>query len=227
MGKITVLTSITGNKDSLVEEQPKGDYLAYLSNLKLSETWQTKLAPAIYKDDRRNSRLPKMLPHLYCDSEYSIWIDGNETLLKPPTEIIDLLLRDHDIALFKHPVRDCIYDEALRCAKAKLDDPEVIIEQVTRYEKEGYAKHKGLFECGFIVRRHTKKVVEFNNMWHAEYSRGSCRDQISFAYVADKVGLRINAIDAPWYLDESNINVQRGGLIKMVPHLLLNPPVHV
>jgi len=221
--KVTVLTSITGKKDYLVDEQTKGKYVAYLDRPYSSPTWEIRKAYDRFGDDRRNSRSPKLQPHLFCDTEYSIWIDGNMSLTKTPESLVKRLLKDHDIALFKHPKRDCIYDEALRCAKGGLDDPEVIIEQVSRYEREGYAKHKGLFECGFIIRRHTPKVIEFNNYWWSEYCRGSVRDQISFAYAADKVGLRINAIDAPWFLDETGVNVVRDDFIRMVPHTILNP----
>lgn len=225
MENITVLTSITGKKDYLVDEQAEGKYVAYLDTPYSSSTWEIRKAPDIFRDSRRNSRLPKLLPHLYCETEYNIWIDGNVSLTKPPKELITRYLKDHDIALFKHPKRDCVYDEAVRCATGGLDDPETIIEQVTRYEKAGYAKNKGLCECGIILRRHTPKVRELDEAWFAEYCRGSVRDQISFMYAVDKVGIRLNVIDAPWYLDENGVDVRRADFIKMVPHTLLNPRV--
>ena len=222
---ITVLTSITGGKDELQEDQSVGNaqWVAYTAAP--SKTWSIKPAPDLFKDERRNSRAPKILSHLYSDTEYSIWIDGNLSLLKPPEEIIERYLGEHDFALFQHPKRDCIYDEAIRVAKANLDDPEKIIEQVTRYEKSGYGKHKGLCECGVLIRRHTKKVKEFNNYWWSEYTRGCVRDQISFMYAVEQVGLRINKIYAPWFLDESGVNANRSDFIKIVPHTLLNPYV--
>lgn len=219
----TVLTSIIGGKDYLQEEQPKGSYLGYVDRMQHSDTWQLRRAPDVFDDNRRNSRLPKLLSHLYCDTEYSLWIDGNMSLTKSPEELIKRYLQNHDIALFKHPKRDCLYDEAIRCATGKLDDPETIIEQVSRYEKAGYAKHKGLWECGFILRRNSPKVTKFNNHWFSEYCRGSVRDQISFAYAADKVGIRINTLDEPWMIDTDGVNVVRSDFIKMVPHTILNP----
>lgn len=223
---ISVLTSITSSKDYLVE-QDRFDvkHLAYLDAPYSSETWEIREAPSVFTDPRRNSRIPKLLPHLYTDTEYSVWIDGNMSLTKSPVELAERYLKDHDIALFKHPKRDCVYDEAIRCATSNLDDPETIIKQVTRYELSGYAKHKGLCECGFILRKHTPKVIEFNNYWFAEYANGSVRDQISFMYAADKVGLRIKTIDEPWYLQDDGINVGRSDFIQMVPHTILNPQV--
>lgn len=222
----TVLTSITGGKDALSEGQPNGHFIAYLDTPQESKSWQVKVLPHIFADPRRNSRLPKMLSHLYSDTEYAIWIDGNITLTKSPQELVDRYLKDKDIALFKHPKRDCLYGEATRCATGKLDDPEVIIEQVKRYEDSGFAKNKGLWECGVIIRRHSPKVIEFNNYWFSEYCRGSVRDQISFPYSADAVGLRIETIEAPWYLHENGRDVIRSDFIRMVPHTILNPQLN-
>ena len=202
---ITVYSVNTGGKDKPIKGRLYFDYDRFT-------------------DPRRNSRVPKMLAHQFVDTEYSIYLDGNCSLLKPAQELVDLYLKDHDLAVFIHPKRDCIYDEATKCAVSKLDDPEVIIKQVSRYEKEGYAKHKGLCECMMILRRHTKKVEEFNNTWFSEWVTGSVRDQISFMYSVNKVGLRINVIDLPWRVDTEG-NGLRGDFFKIVPHIIVNPPV--
>lgn len=214
---ITVLTSITGGKDVL-QEQPKSDarYVAFTDETK-SKTWEIKEPPSVFVDPRRNSRIPKMCPHLFFDSEYTIWIDGNIKMHITPEEAVEKYLKDHDFAVFKHPSRDCLYEEAIVCARLRLDDPEKIIEQVKHYEDEGFAKHKGLCECGVILRRNTPKVQAFNNAWLAEYTRFSRRDQLSFPYVADKVGLRFNAIDAPW--EEIEGKYMRDNAFEIVPHL--------
>lgn len=224
---ISVITSITGNKDALRDEQVKGaaEWLAFMEKPQYSATWQIKPGYSKFHDQRRNSRVPKILSHLACDTEYSIYIDGNMSLLKDPTLLVKRYLKNHDIVLFKHPKRDCIYDEATRCAVSSLDDPETIIEQVSRYERAGYAKHKGLCECGVIIRRHTPEVIALNNAWFAEYCRGSVRDQISFMYAVDQVGLRVNMLDEPWEMSSDLSHVLRSDFIKMVHHTILNPVV--
>ena len=170
-------------------------------------------------DSRRNSRVAKMLPHLYFTSEYSIYIDGNIRLLKSPEELISKHLKDHDIAVYKHPTRDCLYDEATKCAVKGLDDPETIIEQVKAYEDAGFPKHIGLAECGIIFRRHTDKVREFNEAWWAEYCRYSCRDQISFMYVLNKVGLPCNIID-DLFIETSKVHaIKQSGDAEIFAHL--------
>lgn len=193
---LTTLTSITGDKDKLLEEQTKGEaqFVAYLDQSYMSDTWSTKYAPTLFVDPRRNSRVPKLIASKYVTTEYSLWIDGNIRVLKDPLALAEKYLQDHDLAVYKHPNRDCIYEEAKVCAMRGLDDPEIIIAQAKAYEDDGYAKNKGLNECGIIFRRHTAKVEAFENEWFAQYNRHSRRDQISFMYAADKVGLRFNSI---------------------------------
>jgi len=214
----TVVTALTGGKDTIREQDKWGEakFVAYTDTPMDSRTWDIKPCYDRFTDPRRNSRVPKILIHKYVNSEYSIYMDANIKLLRTPEELIEKYLKDHDIAVYKHPNRDCIYDEATTCAVRKLDDPETIIEQAKAYEDSGYAKHKGLCECGIILRRHTKKVEQFNNAWWAEYSRYSRRDQISFMYAVDKVGIRVNMI--PEYFIEKDGQFIRGGDVEIVPH---------
>lgn len=223
---ITVITSICGGKDGLFEGNKKGDakWYAFLDHtmMKASSDWKIYPAYIRFSSPRRNSRVPKILSHQFCDTKYSIWIDGNIKLLVTPEYLVDKYLKDHDIAVFKHPNRNCIYDEAMVCAKARLDDPEVIIEQVAKYEKEGFPKKNGQGECGMIIRRHTPKIEMFNNLWWSEYCRHSVRDQISFMYAVDKLGIRVNFIDEPYKRDENGI-ITRGGIIEIRDHLTPRP----
>lgn len=221
MGKITVITAITNSKDNLLEDPQNAklaDFVAFTDFEQASETWKIKKCPDLFTDARRNSRLPKILSHLYVDTEYSIYIDGNIRLLKTPQELIETYLKDYDLAIFKHPIRDCIYDEAIICAKKGLDDPEKIIEQAKTYEDDGYARHKGLCECGIIIRRHTPKVKELNECWFSHYTRYSRRDQISFMKAVDEVGIPIKIIDLPFILREDGTAERRGGLAEVVFH---------
>lgn len=222
--RITVYTSITDGKDAPISDQILGEaeFLAF-TDLAYAPPWHIKKPYTRFKDERRNSRIQKILAHQYISSEYSIYIDGNIRLLVPPEQLIQEHLHDVDLAVFRHTKRDCLYDEAVVCAKRGLDDPETIIEQASTYEKDGFAKHKGLNECGVILRRHTRKVEEFNNAWWSEYCRHSCRDQISFMYAIDKVGLRFKSIDEPWFLVETGDKaIRSGGGIEITAHQKLN-----
>jgi hypothetical protein len=196
MSDITVLTSITAGKDHLRDDQSTGGaiFIAYVSEDHRSEVWEQRPAYDRFRSARRNSRVPKILSHQFCDTEYSIWLDGNIALRVDPVRLVEMWLGDYDFAVFRHPERNCIYEEAINCIGYGADDPEVIERQVRKYANDGYAKNLGLAEANVIIRRHSNHVIEFNNAWWTEYCAHCVRDQISFIYAAKKTGLRINWI---------------------------------
>jgi len=194
MSDITVLTSITAGKDHLRYDHCTGGakFIAYVSVHHQSEVWEQRPAYDRFRSARRNSRAPKILSHQFCDTEYSIWLDGNVALRVDPVRLVDIWLAGYDFAVFRHPERNCIYEEAANCIGYGADDPEIIKRQVRKYANEGYEKNLGLAEANVIIRRHSNHVIEFNNAWWSEYCVHCVRDQLSFMYVAKKTGLRIN-----------------------------------
>jgi hypothetical protein len=186
---ITVFTSIIGKKDNLIDDQvTKGANFIAFTNQK-SKTWKTVKPYDKFKDDRRNSRIYKIMPHMFFNTEFSLWIDGNVKLKVPAQQIVDTFLKDKDIALWKHQNRDCVYAEAEACYKFNKDTPEALGEHIREYKKRGIPAHNGLYAATVIIRRHTKRINELNEKWWAEYSRYSKRDQISFpvAFPANEV----------------------------------------
>jgi hypothetical protein len=223
LSDITVISSLTGGKDTLREDQIKGNahWIAFTDFEFASQVWQYRPAYNKFASPRRNSRVPKLLAHQFVNTKYSIWIDANIALLVTPEELVERYLKDHDVALFAHPSRNCLYDEAMVCAVNKLDDPETIIAQVKQYEDEGYGKQRGLCEGGFIIRRHTPKVEQFNNYWWSEYCRHSVRDQLSMMYAFDKAGLQPNVIHAPYV--GSELEAKRADVFSIKAHLTARP----
>lgn len=189
-----VFTAITGSKDLLKDDQEVrgAKFVAFLENSQESPTWAVEKAEMDSPDPNRCAKKYKVLPHKYFPhAEYSLWIDGSTTLLTPLDELIDLYLKDHDMALHKHYMRDCAYEEALVCGRLKLDDIELMSKQMAKYFiREKYPLHNGLAECTIILRRHTPQVQAFNELWWKEIQEGSRRDQLSFNYACWKTGLK-------------------------------------
>jgi hypothetical protein len=128
---------------------------------------------------------------VFPDAEYSIWIDGCLQLMNTaPDDLISKYLKDNDICVFRHKFRNCVYEELRACILQEKDDPDIMIRQVKRYHQEGYPRYNELAETTAVIRRHTKKVIEFNNTWWKEINAGSLRDQLSFNYVAWKLGIK-------------------------------------
>jgi GT2 family glycosyltransferase len=195
---IVVYTAITNDYDA-IKEQPltarNVDFVAFTESLVESTTWQTRPVHKLFNDPNRNAKIHKILPHVYFpDKEYSLWIDGSVVIdfTFPVSRLIEMYLQDCDLAVFEHPDRHCVYQEANACLVRKLDDPIIINNQVQRYTKEGYPANFGLAECSVLLRRHTDKIKQFNEAWWEEIKNGSKRDQISFNYVANKLNLKYN-----------------------------------
>lgn len=198
--RIEVISSITGDKDHIRDDQAPSSatFTMFADKEYESKLWKIKPAYDRFKDNRRNSRIHKILIHKYSDADITVWIDANTSLLSPVEEIVDKYLEDYDMVMFQHGARDCIYDEALVCAQLKLDDPEVIIEQAKYYEDNEFAKHNGLCSGYFIIRRNNEKTRRLNELWWADYCRFSCRDQISLMPAIEKSGVNINIVPEKW-----------------------------
>jgi glycosyltransferase involved in cell wall biosynthesis len=185
---ITVYTSIIGGFDKLIEPKiENAEFIAYTDQK--SDKWKVIKPYDKFKDDRRNSRIQKIMPHLFIDTKYSIYLDGNIELLVEPQILIDEFLKDKDIAAFKHCGRDDIYQEADAIFSFGKETKENLAEQIKSYSKQGVKVHGGLCECGVLIRRHTPEVNQMNEKWWAEYCRYSCRDQMSFtkAFPIEKI----------------------------------------
>lgn len=145
-----------------------------------------------------NAKTYKILSHNYFKSTYTIWLDGNIFLKVPPKVLVKEFLKDCDIAVFKHPYRNCIYDE-LEHAKGRVESKfkGIMNGQIAKYRKEGMPSNFGLAECGMIIRKNNKVTKEFNRRWWCEICSHSHRDQLSFPYVWWKMNdrIKINLID--------------------------------
>lgn len=171
----TVYTAINGGY-----EKPRGDIRVFYDSEK-----DKFIQPVM------NAKIYKVLPHRFLKCDRSVWIDGNIHPLEND-ETIASMLGDADIALFRHPQRNCVYQEA-NPAKERVPDKykELIFQQIEDYKNEGFPEGFGLWECLMIIRRHNEATRELNERWWAEICRYSQRDQLSFPYVLWKMGDKI------------------------------------
>jgi|GEM_PF-3513506 len=135
------------------------------------------------------SRFPKIcFQHFIPEkTEIVIYTDSNIYLKKTPEQIAEIYLGNSDLAIFKHPYRNCLYKE-IECViqTERLQNP--YLQRKIRIQKENYKKlgmpeNFGLWENNFIIRRNTSKVIDFMNMWFIELLKFQWRDQVSFPFV--------------------------------------------
>ena len=197
-----VYTAITARLDSLKPPRAlwrdAADFVAFLDYPNPDCDWAVQPAHAQYVDPCRNAKVHKVLSHQYFDDyEYSIWVDGAISLVSNDdlALLLEHWLADHDIALFRHRTRQCIYQEAEACIAQNKDDPVIIRAQVAHYRQLGYPEDAGLNECMVLIRRHTPAIRRLNEMWFAEITRHSRRDQLSFNYVARQLDIGVHEME--------------------------------
>jgi len=211
--KIVIYTAIFGGKDELIEPKftLKGcDFVCFTDQNFTSNVWKVVKVKPEFSDPVRSAKIYKILPHKYFpEYEISVWVDGNMWVRGNVHQLIKKYLKDVNFSAYDHTpyrrfwkkftplkfeeYRDCIYDEAkfilaLGEKRGKYkDDPQLVKEQVERYRQEGYPKHNGLITGMILLRRHNKEdVIQTMEAWWQEIKNGSCRDQLSFNYVAWK-----------------------------------------
>jgi len=145
---------------------------------------------AVEDQPRRTARQLKILAHkTFPHAEYTLWVDGCLTPLTPMWKLVDQFLDNHDICVFEHMERSCVYRELEACIRLKKDDPQIMRDQVNRYRRDGYPYNHGLGETTAVLRRHNKVTQALNEAWWREIEQGSMRDQLSFNYVCWKLGV--------------------------------------
>lgn len=129
---------------------------------------------------------------IFNNYEYSVYVD-----CKRPKEVdFDYLLScmepGSDFVTRRHMRRDCAYDEGFYCINKKKDSEAIIRKQLRFYGSEGFPIHNGLYATFIILRRHTKRLKEFSELWWKQIETYSFRDQISLPYVAWKHSMKIS-----------------------------------
>lgn len=201
LGARAVYTCITGDYDELKEPTvitPGWDYVCFTDNASLkSITW--KIRPLARTDDPcRMARRVKCLSHEYLkEYAFTVWVDGK---LRIKCNLDDLMRRYYDgsapMAVFRHPDRSCIYEEAEACKALRKDDPVVIDQQMERLRAASFPPGLGLVETSMLIRDNmSPEVRRADEEWWREIRHGSRRDQLSFNYVAWRLGFKFKEID--------------------------------
>lgn len=158
--------------------------------------WRLRSFACDAPGDVLQSRYPKINPHLVLpDYEYSLWMDGNTTVAD--ASLYDILKAKMDSGIVYsglcHPLRDCIYDEALRCLQTGRISLPGYLKTVLRLKLNGFKTHQGLTENNVIFRKHNcPEVVRMDELWWKLLLGGPLRDQLFFVYAMQKAGVKLD-----------------------------------
>lgn len=190
---LTVFTCVFGNTDPLHEPVRTGHarFVCFTDQPIRSKCWQIVRMP-VQDAPTRAARMMKAMSHTTTDTEWSLWIDANFTLMVEPEK----LLRHGEFVTFRHRDRTRISDEAREIVRLGKALPHSIAGQLAAYRADGFDTDENPqreLSCnGVILRRHTPEVVALNEMWAGEIARHTLRDQMSLDYCAWKLGFALS-----------------------------------
>lgn len=147
---------------------------------------------------------------LFPEARITIWIDGTHW---PYSSLVPLLnlVEKNDIAVSKHYSRTRVVDEVSTCVTGKMDDVEKLRAQWEQYRSDGFQDNIGLYETSYLVRKHTQRLAELQELWWGEIQKHTFRDQISLPYCLWKLGMTVSVIPG-------RCRYGRNDFFKMTPH---------
>lgn len=215
-GAIGVYTTIFGNYDTLKPHawsQINAKWVCVTDNPALKcEGWEIAVVKPQWEDNRKNAKWYKLHPWEVPGFEKvktSIFIDGSMKI-NSESFIEWLIIRlFNDMLQFRHPDRNCIYEEAIVSKSIKYYSGPDIDKQIADYSKV-VEPHSGLWLCGLMVRKHTDLIKKLMYAWWDEQEKYTLQDQISWAYVCAVNNFRPTTMkENPYHMPE---------LMKIIPH---------
>jgi hypothetical protein len=213
--RTAIYTAIYGGYDRLAPQPELDgvDWVCFTDNAELmASPWTTQVEPSKYRHPRLSAKWFKTHPHRAVgEYQRTIWIDGNMRVTSP-TFVHELLeiLGDQPLAIFPHPDRDNIFDEADESAAMPKYHELPVFEQVQHYRRQGFIE-KELYACGVLVRDNVdRRMRRLNEAWLAECLRWTYQDQLSLPYLLWRHNVRPALI--PYNLWDNH-------LIEFQPHL--------
>lgn len=174
-------TAIFNDYDTLKEPyySEGWDYVCFSDKPQRSLVWRTMLI------DRHNRDLKINCPF----NDLCLWVDGSIEIIGDLNEFITEV--PLWFSIWKHPHRNCTYDEAEAVIKLKGMDPMQTNRMMLRYLDAGFPRNFGLGANGIMLRStHDPAVQEICDMWWREFTTSPPRDQLSLMYCFWKSGYK-------------------------------------
>lgn len=165
---------------------------------------------------RLQAKIPKFFGwQLNPNYDFYLWLDGNLRLSHPDSLKYFLdNCQEYDVVVLQHPQRNTIYWEyrynwrglnsrATSNYLCKRYTNELLDEQYAVIKKDKDYIDDMLVNGGVFMYRNTLKVQTMLKEWWYHVSRYLIMDQLSWAYVLKKSGLRVNVLpdvfnNCPW-----------------------------
>lgn len=186
--RTAIYTAIFGDYDVLRQQPvcPGVDYICFTERTDVSSSqWRIQQCRPRYAHPRLSAKWFKTHPdHVLPEYRYTIWIDGS-IAIKTESFAEEMIgwLNESGLALFRHPDRDSIFDEARVSSQMPKYFGLPVFDQVAHYQDQGFAG-TGLYACGVLARDNGKRRIrELNHAWMHENVRWTYQDQLSLPFL--------------------------------------------
>ncbi len=198
--KICIITANLGNFDKMVdpvEQSIPCDFVRYTDHN--FPPRHNSMTP------RLQARIPKMFGwEMSPEYDYYLWVDSSCTLPRPESVqwFLDQL-GEADIAVFKHPNRNTIHEEAdylkkrlaMKCPYiTPRYENELIDEQLKVINDDKRYTDDWLLASTAFMYRNNDRVKNMFSRWWFHTSRYHSIDQLSFPYVLRKSNCYVSII---------------------------------
>ncbi|CAL1518186.1 glycosyltransferase domain-containing protein [Chitinophaga sp. MM2321] len=192
-----VYTVILGDYDEpkpIPIRTPGFDYILFTDNDRIvAPGWQVRII-AKCENVQRKQREIKILAHKYLpDYNFTIYLDGSTAIRRDIGHLVKSYFRG-GMLLKRHPSRDCVYQEGLRCIEINKAPVLAIEGQLEAYKNEGIPAKMGLYETGIILRDNNPEVNAVCEAWWKELFKTCNRDQISLPVVMRRMNFTPSVI---------------------------------
>ena len=169
-------TCITNSFDTLKDPKvitPGWEYICFSDTEQHSDIWDCRITDKVNKD-------VKILGWHEIGEQPALYVDGSIEIIGNLNNFVQGIRSD--FSLWKHPSRDCIFQEADAVVAVRGQDRERVDEQMVRYE--AIPRHYGLGQTGVLYRDFSVEWVRaVSYMWWREIVQGVNRDQLSLSYL--------------------------------------------
>lgn len=192
---VSVISSCYGGVDVLLSPPTQSvevdRWLMVTDQGNVPDGWEILTQPRPWVTPRFAAKHAKARPFDYVDTDVAIWLDSGAVITSEHlVETCLQALGDADIALWRHPERNNVFDEATTSAAIGKYTGQHCRAQAEHYLDTGLPD--ALYATGCIVWRRTVRNDRFGQAWLAEMLRWSLQDQLSFPFVAWKLGVTPN-----------------------------------
>lgn len=194
---VSVVSSCYGGIDALLAPPSQSvdvdRWVMVTDQAAVPDGWEIVRQPRPWVHARFAAKHAKAQPFDYVDSEVAVWLDSGARITSE--HLIETCLDalgDADVAVWRHPERHNIVDESTTSAAMGKYDGQHCKAQAEHYAAQGLPP--SLYATGCVVWRNTIRNYRFGQAWLSEMLRWSLQDQLSFPYVAWKLGVRPNTM---------------------------------